>query len=206
MADINVLLVEGTDDKHVFYSLLKHYSIPEIIKVKDKAGIENIIQTLDVELDASGLENLGIVVDADIDIKARWDSIRNRLIKCGYTSVPLEPDAEGTIILEDQKPRVGVWVMPDNKIPGMLEHFVEFLIPETDVLWGYAQSCVDSILNDQRPFGGDHIQKAYVHTWLAWREKPGVPFGTAITARYLNADAIHATRLIAWLRNLYNVS
>ena len=75
MADKAVLLVEGKDDQHVFFSLLEFHRIPEVFRIKDKQGIDNLLGTLDVELLASELEQLGIVVDADIDIASRWQRI-----------------------------------------------------------------------------------------------------------------------------------
>ncbi len=42
-----------------------------------------------------------------------------------------------------------------------------------------------------------------MHTWLAWQNKPGRPFGTAITARYLDADVPEATAFVAWLEKLF---
>lgn len=36
--------------------------------------------------------------------------------------------------------------------------------------------------------------------------EPGKPLGQAITARYLDADAPHARRLIGWLRQLFNLT
>ncbi len=68
----NLLLVEGKDDEHVFNHLLMHHDIPEIFQIKNKGGIANLLGTLDVELAASELERLGIVVDANLDIEGRW--------------------------------------------------------------------------------------------------------------------------------------
>lgn len=50
-----------------------------------------------------------------------------------------------------------------------------------------------------------HKIKARLHTWLAWQEEPGKPMGLSITARYLDADALHAQQLIKWLRQLFDL-
>ncbi len=68
----NFLLVEGKDDEHVFYSLLKHHQIPKRFEIKNKESINQLFDTLEVELLASDLGRLGIVVDADTDVTARW--------------------------------------------------------------------------------------------------------------------------------------
>ncbi len=199
----NVLLVEGKNDFHVLGHLLDYHKVPEVLTITDKEGFENIRETLDVELDRSGLECLGIIVDADSDINARWASLRDRLRNRGYTDCPDTPDPNGTIMHQQGKPTVGVWIMPDNTHPGMLEHFIEFLVPANDLLWQKAADCLQEIPEEERRFSPEHAKKAHLHTWLAWQEEPGKPMGQAITARYLDADAPHAHTLVAWLRNLF---
>ncbi|WP_367267694.1 DUF3226 domain-containing protein [Okeania sp. SIO2C9] len=37
--------------------------------------------------------------------------------------------------------KFGVWVMPENKMSGMLETFLTYIIPdEKELLWNYAQT------------------------------------------------------------------
>ena len=120
------LLVEGKDDEHVFYHLLKHHQIPECFEIKNKEGIDNLLDTLPTELKRSNLERLGIVVDANMDIAARWRILRNILASAGDGDVPASPDPAGTIIILEQPERtltVGIWFMPNNTLPGMLEDF-----------------------------------------------------------------------------------
>lgn len=201
----HVLLVEGKDDLHVLSHLLEHYKIPEVFTIKDKEGFENMRDTLDVELDRSGLCHLGIIVDADEDINDRWASLRDRLRKLGYEQCPDTPAPDGTIVEQRGKPTVGVWIMPDNTHPGMLEHFIEFLVPDDDVLWKRADNCLQQLPETERLYSPVHRMKALVHTWLAWQKEPGKPMGQAITARYLNAEAPHAHTLVAWLSRLFEL-
>ncbi len=56
MADEYLLLVEGKDDRHVFYALLRHHQVPQSFEIKDKEGIDNLLETLPTELKRSGLE------------------------------------------------------------------------------------------------------------------------------------------------------
>jgi hypothetical protein len=83
-----VLLVEGKDDLYVFGYLFEHHRIPDQFVVKEKGGIDKLIESLDVEIDASDLERIGIVVDADTDINARWQSLQGVLRVSGYLTVP----------------------------------------------------------------------------------------------------------------------
>ena len=208
MADANVLLVEGKDDKHVFYALLKHYQVPDLFEVKSKEGIDNLLRTLPTELKRSDLEHLGIVVDANTDLGGRWASLRNILMRAGEVDVPEQPDPNGTIVVLERLDRavnVGIWLMPDNQLPGMLESFIQFLVPAGDVLWPRAVACVEQLPEEERRFHPNHRMKANVHTWLAWQEDPGTPLGLAITKCYLDADAPHAQRLIDWIGRLFDL-
>ena len=201
----NYLLVEGKDDLHVFYSLLEHYKIPDQFKIKNKDGIDNLLDTLDVELAESGLKRLGIVVDADINLASRWQRLRAILESSGYSAVPINPKSAGTIIEEGGQPVVGIWLMPDNRVPGMLEDFVSFLVPEDDLLWPMAEEVVQRVIECDCRFRPTYRIKVKVHTWLAWQEEPGKPMGQAITARYLDANAPHAQELIGWIRKLFDL-
>ena len=60
-------------------------------------------------------------------------------------------------------------------------------------------------LEEARRFRNVHESKARIHTWLAWQKELGKPMGQAITARYLDANALHAQQLIAWIRDLFDL-
>ena len=120
----------------------------------------------------------------------------------GY-ELPEQPDENGTIIHQPGMPVVGIWIMPDNSLPGMLEDFIAFLVPDGDPLWNRASDCLQQIPPEERRFTDNHQNKAHLHTWLAWQKDPGTPMGLAITKSYLDADAPNAQRLIAWLRRLF---
>jgi hypothetical protein len=202
---LNYLLVEGQDDAQVFFHLLRHYQLDNQIKIEHKVGIHKLLDELDVELDRSGLGRLGIVVDADTDIASRWQSLRDKLIKSGYSKVPKEPKSEGTIIPQEGQPVVGIWLMPNNKVTGMLEDFVSFLVPSGDVLWPMAEVILQKVIEKDCRFPQTQAIKAHIHTWLAWQEEPGRPMGQAITKRYFDVSAPHAQQLITWIRQLFNL-
>lgn len=197
------LLVEGNDDQHVIWSLLEYYKVPEVFAVEEKKGIDNLLDVLPVQLKESGIERVGVVVDADAKISTRWQKIKKILRESGFRSLPKLPDVEGTVIEENGKPRVGVWIMPDNTLPGMLENFAQFLIPKDDKLMRYVQDSLKAIAKKEQKFKDVHRPKAEIHTWLAWQEDPGTPMGLAITKKYLDAEASHAKSLIKWLERLF---
>ena len=45
--------------------------------------------------------------------------------------------------------------------------------------------------------------KAVLHTWLAWQEEPGLPYGTAIRARYFRHDSPVAECFVKWFRRVF---
>ncbi len=203
------LLVEGSDDRNVCYHLLKshHIDVDQYgIEMVAKNGIEKLLEELDVELIPNGLTSLGIVVDADEDIVGRWQSLRDILLKAGYSRVPRDPDLEGTIIYESDQPTVGIWIMPNNELPGMLEHFCGFLVPHDDCLWDQAENIVQQVMQLDCRFPQPYVMKAQIHSWLAWQNEPGKPLGQAITKKFLDAQAPYAQQFILWIRRLFELS
>lgn len=82
------------------------------------------------------------MADADRDLGARWQAIRDRLNSCGYENIPQIPPPEGWVFPSTNPflPRVGIWLMPDNQLPGILENFVAQLIPPEDALYPFLRS------------------------------------------------------------------
>jgi len=219
----NWMLVEGRNDQYVMRSLLRQHNIacaipdrPDresygagAIVIDQKENIQGVLAALNVVLDDGDLERLAVVVDADTDVNARWDALRNIFARFGGMDLPRLPDPAGTIVTLDQPYRtltVGVWLMPNNQLPGILENFIGFLIPDGDApLWQRAQACVDDIPEAQRHFSDIAVPKAQIHTWLAWQKEPGQPLGTAVTAKYLDAHAPYALTLVHWVKQVFGL-
>jgi hypothetical protein len=149
---------------------------------------------------------LGLVIDANADCAARWQALRDRLVAAGYQGVPDVPSLTGTMLPAPENtllPRVGVWIMPDNQSQGMLEDFLRFLIPAGSRLFEHVQASVSAIPEADRRFDLHDEPKALIHTWLAWQEEPGLPYGTAIKARYLDSGVPPVDLLVSWLKNLF---
>jgi hypothetical protein len=206
MAGKTVLMVEGNDDKHVIMHICGAHALGEIDEIRPYFGKDPLIEGVSVALKESDLMALGIVLDADTDISARWDSVRNRLIHSGYDGVPQGMDPEGLTLLPPEGtllPRVGVWLMPDNKVPGILEDFLSFLIPAGDPLFLHMNNCVDGIPRELIKFSTEKKPKALIHSWLAVQEEPGRPMGQAISAKYLDPNLDYAIPFVDWLRRLF---
>ncbi len=204
MADRLLLVVEGSDDMHVLSAILKRHAFKPEFVIRDEKGFQSLIARVAIHLKpGTDLERFGIIVDADADVLGRWQEIRTVLERAGYRSVPESPDPAGTLIEQDEAPRVGVWIMPNNLVPGMLEDYVRFLVPPGDALYDRACRCVDEIPDTERRFAAQHLSKARIHTWLAWQDDPGTPMGLAITKRYLDADSPQVGGLLSWLNRLF---
>jgi len=81
MGATDVLLVEGAEDMHFFVHLLKQHGVPISdpgrrqpgkIAIENLGGFETLISEIPVWLRESDLRHLGVVVDADSDVAARW--------------------------------------------------------------------------------------------------------------------------------------
>lgn len=203
---VNRLFVEGSDDKHFCHHLFDSYHLDQAkIEVIDGKGVNNILKIVSVEIIGSGDKHLGIIMDADESLHSRWESLRDNLLAWGYTDLPGDPIPEGTIIKEADMPTIGIWIMPDNQISGMLENFVGFLVPTGDNLWTIAETVVDEVMQLDCRFPVQHKIKSLIHTWLAWQKEPGKPIGQAITKRYFDPFAPHSQKFINWTRNVFEI-
>ncbi len=201
----SVLLVEGSDDCHVILALCQFFSIPENFGLYQCGGYTNLLKRLNaLILQANGPEIIGIVVDADSqDIMSRWQQIKEKPELKSY-HFPHIPTPEGTVITgENNKPKLGIWLMPDNKNPGMLEDFLIDLAPQDGIK--AARNCVANAQNQElTSFKEPHLSKAVIHTYLAWQDEPGKPLGQAVTAQVLQPSTQTAKAFIDWLKRLFN--
>ena len=197
------LLVEGRDDQAVLRTLMQRHQFGPCPQLRQLDGVDRLLEALPVALKSSDLERLGVIVDADTSLNARWQAVRSALLTSGYAQVPTSPDPSGTVLLQEGLPVVGIWLMPDNRVPGMLEDFIRFMVPIEDDMWDIAETAVSAIPSAKRRFPTARRAKAVAHTWLAWQEEPGRPFGTAITAHYLDAEAPIVQALLRWLHRVF---
>jgi len=195
-----LLLVEDSDDRHVVYALRQAHTVPEVFEIQQRDGVEDLLSSIPQELKASDLECLAIVLDADEDLEKRWRQLRGQLDREGHRNLPDAPRAEGTIVDLSTGVRFGVWLMPDNRLQGMLEDFVRFMVRPDDPLWPRVEHFLQGIPESERRFKPAHWPKAHVHTWLGIQEEPGKPLGQAITARYLDPHCPHVEPFLKWLR------
>lgn len=200
------LLLEGPDDRHVVHNLLFNHGLNDAFDLKPKDGVDALLDTFSDELEATDIESLGVVLDADTELSARWGRLSAALVRAGYTTVPVEPEAAGTIVREEGLVPVGIWVMPNNAGVGAIEDFVSSLIDGEDRLWPKARTDVAAIPAEHRLFKESFLSKACIHTWLAWQEEPGTRLGQVFRKKYLDPLHPNASAFVTWLQRLLAVT
>jgi hypothetical protein len=203
------LLVEGNNDQHVVWALCESNGLDNNFDIIDCQSVENVFKQLNFRLQLSDNNSrIGIVVDADVNMNARWDKFIGVLRSTEKYDVDHFVLTENGLVAEskdDSYPKVGIWIMPNNNLNGMLEDFVATLAPPDDVLMAKADETLTSLeIEDIQKYKDVHRAKAKIHTFLAWQNEPGKPMGQAITAKILDANSGTANNFVSWLKKLFN--
>lgn len=197
-----LLLVEGKNDLHVFWNIFEKHSVNQSFKPEGKDG-DGIYKSIPIYL-KTDVSTIGVVIDADENINAKWDKLKNIFEASGYV-LPETPIQSGTVIKKNDYPTIGVWIMPDNNANGMLEDFVKQLVPSDDSLMDYVEKSLDKIETEGvNKYKAIHKSKARIHTWLAWQETPGTPMGLAIKKTFLDTNKELCLKFVDWINELFN--
>ena len=205
------LVVEGQDDKFAVISLMEHHvewpndpkqwpvSLDAVGSVSEILNA-NYIRT---KLKESGLEILGIMVDADDEPTGRWNSFRS-ICAPMFPDMPVDLPAGGLVTGNGFGIRLGFWLMPDCSSGGMLETFLRHLVPEpAERLWQHSELSFDMACSLGAPCRPVHVDKARIHAWLAWQDPPGESLGRALTRKTLDPKAQTAAAFVLWFKELY---
>lgn len=202
------LYVEGKTDLYTIQALLARHGI-ELDKttgpvvIKESKNDEGVLSAMSPAAKASTNRSVGFVIDADVPVTDRWRAVIDRL-RDVELELPAEVPRGGFIGESAMKAKVGVWIMPDNRMDyGQLEHLVQTLVPDDDDLFDHAQKSTKEALDRGAEVREQDVSKAELHCWLAWQKEPGCPFGTAIKAHFLNHDSPTAMAFVAWFRALF---
>ena len=183
----------------------KHGNEP--VEIEPNNGISELLKqgVIETELRASGLEALGVVVDANGDAGGRWNQIRARC-QDEFENLPPDIPEGGLEVDHPDGPRFGVWIMPNNSYSGMLEDFLIQLIPDdARHLYGLAENCVDEAARSGASFKHVHRSKARLHTWLAWQDEPGRQLHEAVRYRVLDPEKPESRPFVDWFRRLFQL-
>ncbi len=212
----SLLCVEGKDDLHSIIQLLLRHNIDLergniTVKygsisdrgVEETGGREKLLEGMPIAVITNAGRSVGFILDADEVAEDRWRAVRGRLDNVGLT-LPDEIPKEGFVGEADTfKARVGVWLMPDDRQSGALEEFLKDLVDSSDPLLPIAETSTDQARNRGARFRDSHRLKAILHAWLAWQERPGVPYGLAIRDRYFSHDSANALAFVEWFRRVF---
>ncbi len=197
-----LLIVEGSSDANVISALAKVGDLDRDFEIKEQRGILQVISAVRAYWSQSGIQVLGMVVDADENALQQWNIIRQTL---GGDPVfaPLkdQPDSTGTVL--PGRPRLGIWIMPDNSNAGELEDFIAKMIPEPDPVWPRAVDFIAGIPEADRKFPAHKAPRATVHAWLATRSRPR-PMWAGIGDGDLKLEA-NSQAFLNWMRRLFGV-
>ena len=183
------------------------YTDGPVVYIEEHGGVDELLQpgVIEAELKASGLEALGVMVDADGDARNQWERIKTRCHN-QFTGLPEEIPTSGLIISSSDGPSFGVWIMPNNRFAGMLEDFLIQLIPDDcQNLYNLVERCVSEAADSGAPFKPVHRTKAELYTWLAWQDEPGKQLHQAVHHRVLDPGKPESQSFVTWFRALFNV-
>jgi hypothetical protein len=211
----NVLMVEGQDELRTIPYLIEANGIEwepngqKIVLIQEYEGFSNLSSPDEIttELQISGREALGIIFDADDNPDGQWQSIKNSCLP-SIPDLPESIPAAGLIHIaklnNGREVRFGIWMMPDNKMRGMLETFLAYMIPDqSDRLWKFAQEVSIESKNRGATFKDSYFDKANIYTWLAWQEEPGRQLHQAIKHHILQPQHPKANSFVTWFKDLY---
>jgi hypothetical protein len=184
-----LLLVEGPSDLHAVVQLVRlvHKAEPSFVAI-DCKNDDGVLDQLSIRLvqPEPAQKTVGLILDADIDgstekdaVRRRWAQLKNR-IGANY-AFPEDFPEEGLII--DPRPgrraigtlpRIGAWLMPNNKAFGMFEDLLLDSLGDREK--SYTSDVVKQAKTDNvATFQPSHLSKAAVRTYMAWQEPPDLP-------------------------------
>jgi hypothetical protein len=160
---------------------------------------------------------LGLILDTDIEGSTEVDAIQRRWVQlkgqdyCRLQSPRrLSRDrSHRSILCRDRKakgslPRIGVWLMPNNKAFGMFEDLLmESLGAERKGL--HNERCETSKDGRDCQFITTAIyRKAVIRTYMAWQEPPDVQYlGLAIQEGHFQNIEAACAQFLDWLGRLF---
>jgi hypothetical protein len=216
----SLLLVEGVNDCHAVFQLMwLIYGCDPHFGIHECGNDERVLDSLAARLVSSTpkQKTLGVLLDADIDgidpmqvVQSRFDQLKSRV-----GDFYAMPDAfpENGLILSPRSgrpdasrlPRLGVWLMPDNRRFGMFEDLLVDSLPPT--VASYTSDVVKKSKADGiARFKDAHLAKATIRTFLAWQDPPDIQYlGLAIKKGMFEHLRAECDLFIGWLGRLFGL-
>ncbi|HKI35834.1 MAG TPA: DUF3226 domain-containing protein [Gemmataceae bacterium] len=191
-----LLAGEGDDEVAFFGALLAYLNIDDI-QVEQYGGKQNLSRYVRELRNRPGYERvvaLGLTRDADTDCTAAFDHVRGALTGNQFPAPgPLRRILDGT-------PRIGVFILPGNSRPGMLEDLCMDSV-DGDPALACLTTYFECVLRAAGRQPGNQA-KARVHAWLASQTEPDRRLGEAAAKGYWPWDNSAFNALRDFLRML----
>ncbi|MGO9896873.1 MAG: DUF3226 domain-containing protein [Bryobacteraceae bacterium] len=213
-----LLLVEGINDCHAVLQLMwLIYKADPVFGIYECGSDDKVLDSLAARIISVNPRQkvLGLILDSDIEGVGADQVIKSRLDQLTAsvgTYYPM-PDAfpeEGLILNPlasrpeaDRLPRLGVWLMPNNRVYGMFEDLLMSSL--SDQVADYTtrvvtQSRADGIAT----YKDAHLSKAVIRTYMAWQDPPDVQYlGLAIKRGVFENIEAECKQFVQWLDRLF---
>ena len=155
MGDINktVRYVQGNDQKEREINLIRELRLSTAVD--------------------SHYTHIICIADGDDDPKEQYDSVYKHLIAENYNTASTTLQRNGAEFSAKDKPKVGVWIMPNNKDVGTFADFyLTSALPDNRIL-----QSIEDVLNKNKEAKLIKYKKSYhgmakFFTYLAWQKNP----------------------------------
>jgi hypothetical protein len=191
-----VIIGEGRDEVNFFEALCDHLHLidVQVEQYGGKGQLSRYLREFNVRPGHQNVVALGITRDADASVAPVFQGI------CGLLHLNGLPAPATAGQIAPGPPRVGVFIMPDNRREGMLEDLCL-----DAVLSDGAMPCVDDYfrsVSQNTSRQPSPMAKARVHAWLASQADPDLRLGEAAKRDYWPWNTAAFQTLIQFLRGL----
>jgi hypothetical protein len=191
-----LLMVEGKDEENFFKALLEHIEMKDMVDIFDVKGKDNFRNSLPGLKNTSGFSNL----DAFVVIRDADDSFENafKSVKGVLEENKFEPPIKAGEFSKGT-PKVGIFIMPDNKRKGMLETLCMETVKNEE-----GMACVNPFIDCAKKLKEPPktIDKAKALAFLAIKPDAENRVGIGAQKHYWNFDADELKPLIDFLHRL----
>ena len=109
------------------------------------------------------------------------------------------PRKVSSVILPDSRLPWEYWLMPDNRCPTAI--FLSVFYCRKRYINSFCLQATEQAKRSGATFTDPDFPKAQLHTWLAWQQEPGCPYGTAMKAHFFRHDAPAAMAFVNWFKH-----
>ena len=209
----NRLIVEGIADTQAVLGLMRahtHWSATPgnldkaPVYIERGGGVSEILneKSMKATMKTNTIRNLGLIVDANSDIQARYMSLMNCCLEW-FPTIPKDLPPDGLIVQKADGRRFGAWIMPNNIDSGTLENLLIGLISNRSLLLRIDELVASA--SELTPIPPKNHDKALLYTWLALQNPPIQDLGKAFAKGFLDPKHPEATAFVTWFLKLYGL-